>query len=90
MSEKKGFVRSFIGSELMQLLGEGSQDQESETQASSKPRWSGLSLEIGDVTPVLDDEKQIKAHKDKLCRGRPWSGPSLETSDVTLFWDDGK
>ena len=28
-----------------------------------------MSLEIGDVTLVWDDGKQVKAHKDKLCRG---------------------
>ena len=43
-----------------------------------------MCLEIGDVTLVWDDGKQVKAHKDKLCRGSAGSGPSLETSDVTL------
>ena len=50
----------------------------------------GPSLETSDVTLVWDDEKRVKAHKDKLCRGSAGSGPSLETSDVTLVWDDGK
>ena len=49
-----------------------------------------MSLEIGDATLVWDDEKLVKAHKDKLCRGIAGSGPSLETGDVTLVWDDGK
>ena len=40
---------------------QGSKDREFETRAS-KPRWSGLSLEIGDVTPVWDDGKRVKAH----------------------------
>ena len=38
-------------------------------EQANRPRWSGLSLEIGDVTLVWDDGKQVKAHKDKLCRG---------------------
>ena len=37
-----------------------------------------------------DDGKQVKAHKDKLCRGSAGSCPSLETSDVTIVWDDEK
>ena len=47
-------------------------------------------LEICDVTLVWDDEKLVKAHKDKLCRRSAESGPSLETSDVNLVWDDRK
>ena len=35
----------------------------------SKPRWSGLSLEIGDNILVWDEGKRVKAHKDKLCNG---------------------
>ena len=34
-------------------------------------------LEISDVTLVWDDRKQVKAHKDKLCRGSDGSGPNL-------------
>ena len=51
---------------------------------------NGPSLETSDVTLVWDDGKQVKAHKNKLCRGSAGSDPSLETSDVTLAWDDGK
>ena len=32
-------------------------------------QWICPSLETSDVTLVWDDGKQIKAHKDKLCRG---------------------
>ena len=45
---------------------------------------SGPSLETSDVTLVWDDGKRVKAHKDKLCRGRAGTSPSLETGDVTL------
>ena len=53
-------------------------------------QWSGPSLETSDVTLVWDGGKQVKAQKDKLCRGSAWRGPSLETSDVSLVWDGGK
>ena len=32
-------------------------------------QWRGPSLETSDVNLVWDDGKQVKAHKDKLCRG---------------------
>ena len=69
-ASKQAYMRSDV--RLVMLLLSGMTENElklTKTSCVEEVLGFGPSLETSAVTLVWDDGKQVKAHKDKLCRG---------------------